>query len=75
LEGVRAVGAQFLGNPGRNAAEFLDFGSGFARNNQSMNERYLKWYTPWLSREFEMLAFGNGGGLPLILYPRFGFRN
>ncbi len=24
-----------------------------------MNERYIKWYTPWLSREFEMLAFGN----------------
>ena len=19
-----------------------------------MNERYIKWYTPWLSREFEM---------------------
>jgi esterase/lipase superfamily enzyme len=34
-----------------------------------MNERYIKWYTPWLSREFEMLAFGNGGGLPLILFP------
>ena len=34
-----------------------------------MNERYIKWYTPWLSREFEMLVFGNGGGLPLILYP------
>ena len=28
-----------------------------------MNERYMKWYTPYLSREFEMLAFGNGGGL------------
>ena len=28
-----------------------------------MNERYIRWYTPWLSREFEMLAFGNGGGL------------
>jgi hypothetical protein len=36
-----------------------------------MNERYIKWYTPWLSREFEMLAFGNGGGLPLILTPDF----
>jgi esterase/lipase superfamily enzyme len=35
----------------------------------SMNERYIKWYTPWLSRDFEMLAFGNGGGLPLILFP------
>ncbi|HUE61655.1 MAG TPA: alpha/beta hydrolase-fold protein, partial [Chthoniobacterales bacterium] len=35
----------------------------------SMNERYIKWHTPWLSRDFEMLAFGNGGGLPLILFP------
>ena len=34
-----------------------------------MNERYIKWYTPYLSREFEMLAFGNGGELPLILFP------
>ena len=34
-----------------------------------MNERYIKWYTPWLDREFEMLAFGNGGGLPLIIFP------
>ncbi len=34
-----------------------------------MNERYIKWYTPWLSREFEMIVFGNGGGLPLILFP------
>ena len=34
-----------------------------------MNERYIKWYTPWLSRDFEMLAFGNGGGLPLIIFP------
>ena len=33
-----------------------------------MNERHLKWYTPYLSREFDMLAFGNGG-LPLILFP------
>jgi hypothetical protein len=29
-----------------------------------MNERYIRWYTPWLSRESEMLAFGNGSGLP-----------
>jgi len=36
----------------------------------SMNERYIRWYTPWLSREFEMIVFGNGGGLPLILFPR-----
>ena len=34
-----------------------------------MHERYIKWHTPWLNREFEMLAFGNGGGLPLILFP------
>ena len=34
-----------------------------------MNERYIKWHTPWLSREFEMVVFGNGGGLPLILFP------
>ena len=34
-----------------------------------MNERYLRWYLSWLSREFEMLAFGNGGGLPLIIFP------
>ena len=34
-----------------------------------MNERYIRWSTPWLSRYFETLAFGNGGGLPLILFP------
>jgi esterase/lipase superfamily enzyme len=34
-----------------------------------MNERHIKWWTPYISREFEMLAFGNGGGLPLILFP------
>ena len=34
-----------------------------------MNERYIKWYTPWLNREFEILVFGNGGGLPLIIFP------
>jgi esterase/lipase superfamily enzyme len=34
-----------------------------------MNKRYIRWYTPWLSRELEMLAFGNGGGLPLIIFP------
>jgi esterase/lipase superfamily enzyme len=34
-----------------------------------MNERYIRWHTPYLSRDFEMLAFGNGGGLPLILFP------
>jgi esterase/lipase superfamily enzyme len=34
-----------------------------------MNERYVRWYSPWLSREFEMLVFGNGGGLPLTIFP------
>jgi esterase/lipase superfamily enzyme len=34
-----------------------------------MNERYIKWFTPYLSRDFEMLVFGNGGGLPLVLFP------
>ncbi len=31
-----------------------------------MNERYIKWYTPWVSREFEMLVFGEKRALPLI---------
>jgi hypothetical protein len=31
-----------------------------------MNERYIKWYTPLLGREFEMLVFGEKRGLPLI---------
>src|SRR3984893_12773814 len=34
-----------------------------------MNERYIKWWTPHMDREFEMLAFGNGGGIPLVLFP------
>jgi esterase/lipase superfamily enzyme len=34
-----------------------------------MNERYIKWWTAYLSREFEMLVFGDGRGLPLILFP------
>ncbi len=34
-----------------------------------MNEHYIRWYTPHLSREFEMLVFGDGAGLPLILFP------
>src|SRR3989440_11992561 len=39
-----------------------------------MNERYIKWYTPYLSRQFEMLVFGDKGGLPLILFPTSGAR-
>ena len=35
----------------------------------SMNERYIRWWTPHLSRDFEMLVFGDGRGLPLILFP------
>ena len=39
-----------------------------------MQERYIKWWTPYLNREFEMLVFGNGGGLPLIIFPTsFGY--
>ncbi len=36
-----------------------------------MNERYLRWWTPHLSRDFEMLAFGDGGpgSIPLVLFP------
>jgi esterase/lipase superfamily enzyme len=34
-----------------------------------MNERYIRWWTPHMSREFEMLAFGDGGGIPLVLFP------
>ena len=34
-----------------------------------MTERYIRWYTPWLSRQFEMIVFGCGGGLPLVLFP------
>ncbi len=39
-----------------------------------MNERYIKWYTPYLSCEFEMLVFGEKSGLPLILFPTSGAR-
>jgi esterase/lipase superfamily enzyme len=34
-----------------------------------MNERYIRWYTPYLSRELEMLVFGAGSGLPLVVFP------
>lgn len=33
-----------------------------------MKERYIRWYTRHLSREFEMLIFGYAG-FPLILFP------
>ncbi|MBV9127704.1 MAG: esterase family protein [Verrucomicrobia bacterium] len=34
-----------------------------------MNERYIRWWTPHLSRDFEMLVFGEGRGIPLVLFP------
>jgi esterase/lipase superfamily enzyme len=34
-----------------------------------MNERYIRWWTPHMSRDFEMLVFGDGRDLPLILFP------
>ena len=34
-----------------------------------MQERYIRRWTPHLSRDFEMLAFGPGGGLPLVIFP------
>ena len=33
-----------------------------------MNERHIRW-TPHMSRDFEVLIFGDGRGLPLILFP------
>lgn len=33
-----------------------------------MHEQYVKWYTPNLSRDFEMLTFGHAGR-PLIIFP------
>jgi len=44
------------------------------RYAKHMNERYIKWYTPYLSHEFEMLVFGDKRGLPLILFPTSGAR-
>ena len=34
-----------------------------------MNERYLRWHTWHLERDFEMLVFGDGQGIPLVLFP------
>ncbi|HEV2095167.1 MAG TPA: hypothetical protein VGQ82_01565, partial [Chthoniobacterales bacterium] len=34
-----------------------------------MNERHIRWWTPHLSRDFDMLVFGDGGGIPLVLFP------
>lgn len=33
-----------------------------------MNEHYVRWYTPYLSRDFEMLTFGHAG-YPVVLFP------
>jgi len=37
-------------------------------SHRTMNERYIRWWTPHMSRDFEMLVFGDGRGLPLILF-------
>jgi esterase/lipase superfamily enzyme len=34
-----------------------------------MTERYYRWYTPHLSREMDMLVFGQGTGRGMILFP------
>jgi esterase/lipase superfamily enzyme len=34
-----------------------------------MNERYIRWWTPHMSRDFEMLVFGDARSLPLVLFP------
>ncbi len=39
-----------------------------------MNQRYIKWYMPHRSREFEVLVFGEKRGVPLILFPTSGAR-
>jgi esterase/lipase superfamily enzyme len=33
-----------------------------------MKEEHVRWYTPYLSRDFEMLVFGHSGA-PVILFP------
>lgn len=38
-----------------------------------MQEHYLKWYTQYLSRDFEMLVFGHDG-YPVILFPTLNGR-
>lgn len=34
-----------------------------------MHERHIRWWTPHLSRDFDMLVFGEGRGIPLVLFP------
>lgn len=38
-----------------------------------MNREYLKWFTPRLGREMELLVFGHGG-LPVVVFPTSGGR-
>lgn len=38
-------------------------------NSIFMKEEYFKWYSRYLSRDFEMLAFGEASGIPVILFP------
>jgi esterase/lipase superfamily enzyme len=34
-----------------------------------MNERHVQWWTPHLSRNFDMMVYGDRRGIPLILFP------
>ncbi len=34
-----------------------------------MKERHIRWYTKHLSRDFDLLVFGDGRGIPLVLFP------
>ena len=38
-----------------------------------MNERYLRWWTPHMNRDFEMLVLGDARGLPLVLFPTWNY--
>jgi len=44
------------------------FSPSSSHTSLAMNERYIKWWTPHLSRDFEMLVFGDGRGVPLVLF-------
>jgi esterase/lipase superfamily enzyme len=34
-----------------------------------MNERYIRWWTPHMSRDFEMLVFGDARGSRWFFFP------
>ncbi|TAE48493.1 MAG: esterase, partial [Bacteroidetes bacterium] len=33
-----------------------------------MKESYYKWYSPWISRDFQMLVYGHAG-YPVVVFP------